>query len=121
MGVRLPADGGLKTRAEENCSSGCTSDPRSTLGSSAAITGQEYAIGDAYPDQHCSREPWFARRDATASLDTEVRLTRCWRKSDFIRRRRRLRNTRFPAARYYLTGAGFSPAGTRQLRLTHRN
>src|SRR5215472_3852172 len=24
-----------------------------------------------------------------------------------------------PAARYYLTGAGFSPAGTRQLRLTH--
>ena len=37
------------------------------------------------------------------------------------RRRRRLRNTRFPAARYYLTGAGLSPAGTRQLRLTHRN
>src|ERR1700720_2997097 len=38
-----------------------------------------------------------------------------------IRRRRRLRNTRFPAARYHLTGAGLSPAGTRQLRLTHRN
>jgi hypothetical protein len=37
------------------------------------------------------------------------------------RRRRRLRNTRFPAARYHLTGAGLSPAGTRQLRLTHRN
>ena len=36
-------------------------------------------------------------------------------------RRRRLRNTRFPAARYHLTGAGLSPAGTRQLRLTHRN
>src|SRR5215831_6683066 len=26
-----------------------------------------------------------------------------------------------PAARYRLTGAGLSPAGTRQLRLTHRN
>jgi hypothetical protein len=26
-----------------------------------------------------------------------------------------------PAARYDLTGAGLSPAGTRQLRLTHRN
>src|SRR5215469_10475802 len=38
-----------------------------------------------------------------------------------IRRRRRLRNTRFPAARYHLTGAGLSPAGTRQLCLTHRN
>ena len=38
-----------------------------------------------------------------------------------IRRRRRLRNTRFPAARYHLTGAGLSPAGTRQLHLTHRN
>jgi len=37
------------------------------------------------------------------------------------RRRRRLRNTRFPAARYHLTGAGLSPAGTRQLRLTHRD
>jgi hypothetical protein len=37
------------------------------------------------------------------------------------RRRRRLRNTRFPAVRYHLTGAGLSPAGTRQLRLTHRN
>jgi riboflavin biosynthesis pyrimidine reductase len=33
------------------------------------ITGQEYARRDAYPDhtdQHCSREPWFARRDAAA-------------------------------------------------------
>src|SRR6202048_4223125 len=38
-----------------------------------------------------------------------------------IRRRRRLRNTRFPAVRYRLTGAGLSPAGSRQLRLTHRN
>src|SRR6516164_5485068 len=38
-----------------------------------------------------------------------------------IRRYRRLRNTRFPAARYRLTGAGLSPAGSRQLRLTHRN
>ena len=38
-----------------------------------------------------------------------------------IRRRRRLRNTRYPAARYRLTGAGLSPAGSRQLRLTHRN
>ena len=38
-----------------------------------------------------------------------------------IRRCRRLRNTRFPAARYRLTGAGLSPAGSRQLRLTHRN
>ena len=28
---------------------------------------------------------------------------------------------RFPAARYHLTGAGLSSAGTRQLRLTHRN
>jgi arylsulfatase A-like enzyme len=37
------------------------------------------------------------------------------------RRRRRLRNTRFPAVRYRLTGAGLSPAGSRQLRLTHRN
>src|SRR5580704_12019636 len=37
------------------------------------------------------------------------------------RRRRRLRNTRFPAARYHLTGADLSPAETRQLRLTHRN
>ena len=37
------------------------------------------------------------------------------------RRRRRLRYTRFPAARYHLTGAGLSPAGSRQLRLTHRN
>jgi hypothetical protein len=37
------------------------------------------------------------------------------------RRRRRLRNTRFPAARYHLTGAGLSPAGSRQLRVTHRN
>ena len=37
------------------------------------------------------------------------------------RRRRRLRNTRFPAVRYHLTEAGLSPAGTRQLRLTHRN
>jgi hypothetical protein len=37
------------------------------------------------------------------------------------RRRRRLRNTRFAAARYRLTGAGLSPAGSRQLRLTHRN
>src|ERR1700738_2086366 len=37
-----------------------------------------------------------------------------------IRRRRRLRNTRFPAVRYRLTGAGLSPAGSRQLRLTHR-
>ena len=37
------------------------------------------------------------------------------------RRRRRLRNTRFPAARYRLTGAGLSPAGSRQLRLTHQN
>src|SRR5262249_17966778 len=37
-----------------------------------------------------------------------------------IRRRRRLRNTRFPAARYSLTGAGLSPTGPRQLRLTHR-
>src|SRR6516162_4517941 len=37
------------------------------------------------------------------------------------RRRRRLRNTRFPAARYRLTGAGLSPAGSRQLHLTHRN
>ena len=27
----------------------------------------------------------------------------------------------FPAARYRLTGAGLSPAGSRQLRLTHRN
>src|ERR1700730_6671471 len=35
--------------------------------------------------------------------------------------RRRLRNTRFPAARYHLTGADLSPAETRQLRLTHRN
>src|SRR5215472_1895400 len=26
-----------------------------------------------------------------------------------------------PGARYHLTGAGLSPAGTRQLRLTHRN
>src|ERR1700760_3683183 len=34
------------------------------------------------------------------------------------RRRRRLRNTRFPAVRYRLTGAGLSPAGSRQLRLT---
>jgi hypothetical protein len=34
---------------------------------------------------------------------------------------RRLRNTRFPAARYHLTGADLSPAGSRQLRLTHRN
>ena len=33
----------------------------------------------------------------------------------------RLRNTRFPAVRYRLTGAGLSPAGSRQLRLTHRN
>src|SRR5689334_24917236 len=32
-----------------------------------------------------------------------------------------LRNTRFPAARYHLTGADLSPAETRQLRLTHRN
>src|ERR1700730_880542 len=38
-----------------------------------------------------------------------------------IRRRRRLRNTRFPAVRYRLTGAGLSPAGSLQLRLTHRN
>src|ERR1700730_17941725 len=38
-----------------------------------------------------------------------------------IRRCRRLRNTRFPAARYHLTGADLSPAETRQLRLTHRN
>ena len=38
-----------------------------------------------------------------------------------IRRRRRVRNTRFPAVRYRLTGAGLSPAGSRQLRLTHRN
>src|SRR5215813_7890844 len=30
-------------------------------------------------------------------------------------------NTRFPAARYRLTGAGLSPTGPRQLRLTHRN
>src|SRR6202022_2673488 len=37
------------------------------------------------------------------------------------RRRRRLRNTRFPAARYHLTGADLSPAETRQLRLTPRN
>src|SRR3984893_3975889 len=37
------------------------------------------------------------------------------------RRRRRLRNTRFPAARYHLTGSDLSPAETRQLRLTHRN
>jgi hypothetical protein len=37
------------------------------------------------------------------------------------RLRRRLRNTRFPAARYHLTGADLSPAETRQLRLTHRN
>ena len=36
------------------------------------------------------------------------------------RRHRRLRNTRFPAARYRLTGAGLSPAGSRQFRLTHR-
>jgi hypothetical protein len=28
---------------------------------------------------------------------------------------------RFPAARYHLTGADLSSAGTRQLRLTHRN
>jgi hypothetical protein len=34
---------------------------------------------------------------------------------------RRLRDTRFPAARYHLTGADLSPAGSRQLRLTHRN
>src|SRR5215468_164034 len=38
-----------------------------------------------------------------------------------IRRRRRLRNTRFPAPRYSLTGDGLSPTGPRQLRLTHRN
>jgi hypothetical protein len=38
-----------------------------------------------------------------------------------IRRRRRLRNTRFPAARYRLTGTGLSPAGSRQFSLTHRN
>ena len=37
------------------------------------------------------------------------------------RHSRRLRNTRFPAARYHLTGADLSPAETRQLRLTHRN
>src|SRR3984893_17542255 len=37
------------------------------------------------------------------------------------RRRRRLRNTRFPAARYHLTGADLSPAETRQLRLLARN
>jgi riboflavin biosynthesis pyrimidine reductase len=33
------------------------------------ITGQEYAKRDAYPDrtdQHYSRKPWFARRDAAA-------------------------------------------------------
>src|SRR5215813_7459845 len=30
-------------------------------------------------------------------------------------------NTRFPAARYRLTGAGLSPTRPRQLRLTHRN
>ena len=38
-----------------------------------------------------------------------------------IRRCRRLRNTRFLAACYRPTGAGLSPAGSRQLRLTHRN
>src|SRR4051812_32563682 len=35
MGVRSQAGGGLKTRTEENYSSGCTSDLRPTLGSSA--------------------------------------------------------------------------------------
>jgi tetratricopeptide (TPR) repeat protein len=38
-----------------------------------------------------------------------------------IRRRGRLRNTPFPAVRYRLTGPGLPPAGSRQLRLTHRN
>jgi len=50
------------------------------------ITGQEYAKRDAYPDdtdQRYPREPWFARRDATACgivLDAHGKIA--WGRSD---------------------------------------
>ena len=53
---------------------------------------------------------YFVAQSLTPSDHCTLRIRRC----------RRLRNTRFPAARYHLTGPGVSPAGTRQLRLTHR-
>src|SRR6516164_3656598 len=53
---------------------------------------------------------------ASATLPTHPIRSLCTLRT---RRRRRLRNTRFPAVRYHLTEAGLSPAGPRQLGLTH--
>ena len=50
------------------------------------VTGSEYAKADSYPDhidQTYPREPWFARRDASAygiALDAQGKIA--WRRSD---------------------------------------